>query len=179
MQRLMFDFQAGLRPFEEVEPVSIGRLAIAAPVAAGTVLRGERPRPPQGDLRQRPAIFWGSLVAIPYAVFASIKRRDWRAGFVVVTVLALYLPWFLSSHLESCSTRARSRRSWSWPGVRAEIDVGVHDVRGREGGPPLLPVAVAFVVIAVGLFIFFWPTLTAGGLADNAYRLRTWFPSWR
>ena len=63
------------------------------------LLRGVRPE----GVRQviyaqgNPAIFWGSLLAIPYVAYAWWRTRDWRAGFVTVTIAGLYLPWFLVS----------------------------------------------------------------------------------
>ncbi len=44
-----------------------------------------------------PAIFWGSLLAIPYVAYAWWRKHDWRAGFVIITIAGLYLPWFLVS----------------------------------------------------------------------------------
>jgi dolichyl-phosphate-mannose--protein O-mannosyl transferase len=43
---------------------------------------------------------------------------------------------------------------------------------------PYVPVAVAFVIVSVGLFIFFWPVMTGAPITDAAFKLRTWFPSW-
>jgi dolichyl-phosphate-mannose--protein O-mannosyl transferase len=43
---------------------------------------------------------------------------------------------------------------------------------------PWLPVAVGFVVVSVGLFLWFWPVLTGGPLSGYAFSLRAWFPSW-
>jgi N,N'-diacetylchitobiose transport system permease protein len=44
-----------------------------------------------------PAIFWGSLLAVPFAAFRWRRRRDWRAGFVVVAVLASMVIAFLAA----------------------------------------------------------------------------------
>src|SRR4029453_7438408 len=44
-----------------------------------------------------PAIFWGSLLRTPHVAYAWWRTRDWRAGFVIVTIAGLYLPWFLVS----------------------------------------------------------------------------------
>jgi dolichyl-phosphate-mannose--protein O-mannosyl transferase len=35
-----------------------------------------------------------------------------------------------------------------------------------------------FVVAAVGLFVWFWPTLTGGPLSDEGWLVRAWFPTW-
>jgi dolichyl-phosphate-mannose-protein mannosyltransferase len=43
---------------------------------------------------------------------------------------------------------------------------------------PYLPLAVTFVVAAVGVFVWFWPALTGGPLSDEDWLLRAWFPTW-
>ena len=43
---------------------------------------------------------------------------------------------------------------------------------------PFLPVAVGLVVASVGLFVFFWPVLTAYPLSHTAWSARMWFRSW-
>ena len=51
------------------------------------------------DIRQilaigNPAIFWGSIWALPWAAYSWWHRRDWRAGFILVPFLFQWLPWF-------------------------------------------------------------------------------------
>ena len=179
-QRLAFDFQTGLRSSEEGNAYQSGAwqwLLLWRPIL---FYRVDGPAFVKAIYANgNPAIFWGSLVAIPYTVLAWIRRRDWRAGFIAITVLALYLPWFLSSHPEylfyagplspflvlACVYMLKAMTEWT---VR----------KGEKTYRPLLPVAAAFVVLAVGLFVFFWPTLTAGRLSTEAFRARMWFPSW-
>ncbi len=180
MQRLIFDFQAGLRSSQEGNPYQSGAwqwLLLWRPVLFHSVKEDGIHKVIFAN--GNPAIFWGSLLAIPYGVVAWIKRRDWRAGFVIITVLALYLPWFLSSHPEYIFYAAPITPFFVLAcvyGLKAMTEYTV-----GEGGSvvrPLLPVAVVFVVVAIGLFVFFWPTLTAGPLSHDAYRLRQWLPSW-
>ena len=40
------------------------------------------------------------------------------------------------------------------------------------------PELLGFVLLCVGLFLWFWPVLTGGSLSDEAFRLRAWFPLW-
>jgi dolichyl-phosphate-mannose--protein O-mannosyl transferase len=133
-----------------------------------------------------PAIFWGSLLAVPYAAVAWVRRRDWRAGFVVMAVAGLYLPWFLVSRPQflfyatpitpflalACVYALRSLSEIRLAPLRSTPDSADRSVR------PYLPVAVAFVVVAVGLFVWFWPALTGGPLSDADWARRAWFPSW-
>lgn len=132
-----------------------------------------------------PAIFWGSILAVPYTAVAWARRRDWRAGFVVVAVAGLYLPWLLvprpqflfyatpiTPFLVLACLYALKRLSE----IRLEA---LRSASGRARSVrPYLPVAVAFVVVAVGLFAWFWPMLTGGPLSDADWAARSWFSTW-
>jgi len=61
--------------------------------------------------------------------------------------------------------------------VYALKDLSALHVAGSRSRP-YLPLVVGFVVLSVGLFVWFWPVLTGGPLSDEAFRLRAWFPSW-
>jgi dolichyl-phosphate-mannose-protein mannosyltransferase len=143
-----------------------------------------------GDIRRviyangNPAIFWGSLLAIPYTAWAWWRDRDWRAGSIVVVIAAQYLPWFLISRPEfffyvlpivpflvlADVFALRRLSAISFEGLRS--------FGGSRRVRPFVPLTVAFVVLAVGLFIWFYPTLTGGPLSPSAWLKRAWFPSW-
>jgi dolichyl-phosphate-mannose-protein mannosyltransferase len=124
-----------------------------------------------------PAVFWGSLLAVPYALLAWARRRDWRAGFVAVSALALYLPWFAVSRPQFLFYMTPIV-----PALVLALTYGLRDLaEARLAGSqahPWLPVAVGFVVLSVGLFAFFWPVLTARPIGQQAWELRSWFPTW-
>ncbi|HEX9122847.1 MAG TPA: phospholipid carrier-dependent glycosyltransferase [Actinomycetota bacterium] len=124
-----------------------------------------------------PAIFWGSILAVPYAAFAWGRKRDWRAGFAVLTVAALYLPWFLVSRPQFFFYATPITPFFVLAcvyGLRDMADAHIAGSRSR----PWLPVAVGLVVLSVILFVWFWPVLTGGPVSNSAFRLRAWFPSW-
>jgi dolichyl-phosphate-mannose--protein O-mannosyl transferase len=124
-----------------------------------------------------PAIFWGSLIALPYVAIQWWRRRDWVAGFVIVAGLGQYLPWFLVSRPQfffyvlpivpffvlALTYMARDLATVHLAGSRAR---------------PYLPVAVAFVITAVAAFVFFYPVLAAVPLSEKAWQARQWFGSW-
>jgi dolichyl-phosphate-mannose--protein O-mannosyl transferase len=132
-----------------------------------------------------PAIFWGAIVAIPYTAFAWWRKRDWRAGFVVLAVAGLYVPWLLVPRPQfffyatpitpflvlACLYALRDLADVRY---RALHTAGRADRSVR----PYLPVTVAFVLVAVGLFVWFWPVLTGAPVTNQAWTLRAWFPSW-
>ncbi len=136
-----------------------------------------------GDVRRviyangNPAIFWGSLLALPYATYAWWRRRDWRAGFVVMVVAFLYLPWFLVSRPQFLFYATPITPFFVLACVYALRHLSEAHLAGSRSRP-WLPVAVGFVVLSVGLFAWFWPALTGGPLSGSAWQLRAWFPSW-
>lgn len=132
-----------------------------------------------------PAIFWGSILAIPYAAFSWWNKRDWRAGFVVLTVAGLYLPWFLVQRPQFIFYATPITPFFVLACVYAlkqlaEVRFEALHAAGNRARTvrPYLPLAVAFVVAAVGLFVWFWPTLTGGPLSDEGWLVRAWFPTW-
>jgi dolichyl-phosphate-mannose--protein O-mannosyl transferase len=132
-----------------------------------------------------PAIFWGSILAIPYAAFSWWNKRDWRAGFVVLTVAGLYLPWFLVERPQFIFYATPITPFFVLACVYAlkqlsEVRFAALHAAGNRARTvrPYLPLAVAFVVAAVGLFVWFWPTLTGGPLSDEGWLVRAWFPTW-
>ena len=124
-----------------------------------------------------PAIFWGSLVAIPYTAYRWWRARDWRAGFVVVAVAGLYLPWFLVDRPQFLFYATPLTPFLVLSCVYAIRDLSEMRVAGSRSRP-YLPVAVGFVVLSVLAFAWFWPTLTGAPITEAGWKLRYWFTSW-
>jgi dolichyl-phosphate-mannose--protein O-mannosyl transferase len=124
-----------------------------------------------------PAIFWGSLLAVPLAAYRWWRDRDGAAGFAVACVLGLYVPWLLVPRPQFLfyATPISPFLVLTCVAVlRWLSELRVAGSRSR----PYLPIVVGFVVLSVGLFVWFWPVLTGGTLSDQAFRLRAWFPGW-
>jgi len=135
-----------------------------------------------------PAVFWGAILAIPYTLVAWRRKRDWRAGYVAIAVLVMYLSWFLIARPQFLfyatpltpffvlaivyALRDLTEYRYRVPGE--EPDSAAALSRSR----PFLPLAAGFVIASVLLFLWFFPALTGGTLSDAAFRLRNWFPSW-
>ncbi len=136
-----------------------------------------------GDVRRviyangNPAIFWGSLLALPYAGYAWWRRRDWIAGFAVMVVAFLYLPWFLVSRPQFLFYATPITPFFVLACVYALRHLSEAHIAGSRSRP-WLPVVVGFVLLSVGLFAWFWPALTGGPLSGSAWQIRAWFPSW-
>jgi dolichyl-phosphate-mannose-protein mannosyltransferase len=124
-----------------------------------------------------PLIFWGAILAIPYAAYAWWRKRDWRAGFVVVAVVGLYLPWFAVSRPQFFFYAAPISPFFVLAVVYGLRDLSEVHVMGSRSRP-FLPLVVGYVAASVILFFWFWPILTAGPMTEAQFALRTWFPSW-
>jgi dolichyl-phosphate-mannose-protein mannosyltransferase len=124
-----------------------------------------------------PAIFWASLFALPYALYAWIRKRDWRAGLITVAFASQYFPWF-----------AAHRTSFLFymtpitPFMVLAVAYGLRDLTeiriGEERARAVVPVVVACTVICVAVFIFFLPVLTGRIIPEGQRVARMWFRSW-
>ncbi|MEX2457594.1 MAG: hypothetical protein WD770_01255, partial [Actinomycetota bacterium] len=123
-----------------------------------------------------PAIFWGSLFAVPAVVVRWVRRRDWTAGLVAAAFLFQYVPWlgvhrpmflFYTTPLIPFMVLAATLALRS-----------LSDVRTRSGAKPFAPAAGLLVGISVILFVFFFPILVGDEISKSAWDVRIWFPSW-
>lgn len=124
-----------------------------------------------------PAVFWGAVLAIPYVAVSWVRKRDWRAGFIFVAVVLLYLPWFFVPRPQFLFYATPISPFFVLACLYAVRDLSEVRVEGARERP-FVPLAAGYVVLAVGLFAFFWPMLTGGPLTDAAWKLRQWFPGW-
>lgn len=143
-----------------------------------------------------PVIFWGSIWALPYAGFAWRRKRDWRAGFILVAFLVQYLAWFAVSrpqfffYVLSCTPFMVLALTYMIKDL-SEAQIVLRDPGSGEvalnpdtGAPaisqkhPFRWIAWSVVLGGVALFLWFWPVLTAGRLTNTLWRARVWFRGW-
>jgi dolichyl-phosphate-mannose-protein mannosyltransferase len=122
-----------------------------------------------------PFLFWGSLLSVPYLLVAWWRRRSWQAGAIAVPILFQFLPWLVVARplfLFYMTPVA--------PFMALAAAYGLRDL-SRIGAPDrriFVPTVAALLIVAVGLFVFFWPILTAQHISRDAWELRIWFGSW-
>ena len=141
------------------------------------------------------ALFWGTVFAIPYAVWSWARTRDWRAGFVVVPFLVMWLPWFVVNRpqfffyvlpitpfmalaavytLQALSD-ARLVLHDEAGEVAIDPETGLPAISARH---PFRPVVVGYLAIFVVLFVWFWPLLVGERLTTSFRALHIWMRSW-
>jgi dolichyl-phosphate-mannose--protein O-mannosyl transferase len=125
-----------------------------------------------------PLLLWGSVFAIPGVAWSGVRRRDWRAGFILVAALLQYLPWFLvASRVEFFFYILPVMPFLVLVTVYVLRDLSM--IRSGEGrARPYLPVVVAYVVVYMAMFAFFYPILAGWHLSYQAWHVRMWMRSW-
>ena len=135
-----------------------------------------------------PAIFWGAFWTLPFTAYSWWRRRDWRAGFIVVACTVQLLPWFPVSRPQflfymmpvvPLLVLAAVYTARGFSDMRIEQrDPQTGEVAERSRLHPYRPFVWGYVAAAVALFVFFYPVLTGAELSRAAWRLRVWMPSW-
>jgi dolichyl-phosphate-mannose--protein O-mannosyl transferase len=130
-----------------------------------------------------PLVFWGSLITIPYALVAAVRRADWRAGLIFVAFVVLYVPWLFAARTLFLFYMAPMTPFMVLALVYLLRDLS--EVRlGLEGTRALAPVAALLILVAVVSFAYFFPILTGRTISYGAWHARMWFracspkPSW-
>ena len=126
-----------------------------------------------------PALWWGGVVAIAFALVTWLGRRDWRAGLAVVGVGSTWLPWLMYA----------DRPIFLYyivvtlPFVVLALTLAI----GRLIGPDRTPtrrrtvgvvIAGTYVVAVVANFAWFWPIFTNGLLTHGEWLDRIWLSRW-
>jgi dolichyl-phosphate-mannose--protein O-mannosyl transferase len=143
-----------------------------------------------------PFIFWMSVIALPYVLFAWRRARDWRGGFIVVGFLGQYLPWFVQTRptfffyvlplvpFMVLAVTWLARDASDATIVVREPDTGEVALHPETGEPAISrahvyrPFVVAYLIAVVAVFWLFWPILTAGRITDLHLRTIVWFRRW-
>ena len=181
LQKSMAEYSIHLRATHPYASPAWSWVLMKRPVAyyyACTRMKGPNCASPAEILGMgNPIIFWGMVFTLPYAVFSWIRKRDWRAGLVVVSIAVQYFPWFFAARTNFLFYMVPITPFMVLALVYALKDLS--EVRiGEEQARALAPVAWLVVVISVGVFVFFFPVLTGRAISYTAWKARMWFPSW-
>lgn len=126
-----------------------------------------------------PALWWGGVLALLYAVYGWVAKRDWRFGVAVVGVVASWLPWIPNDDRPIFSYYAIA----IIPFTVLAIVLCLGSLMGgaqasyerRMWGTA---VAGAFVVLVVLNFAYFWPIYTGELITTPDWLDRIWFKRW-
>jgi len=126
-----------------------------------------------------PIIWWIGSVALLYLIWRWIARRDWRAGAVLLAVLAGWVPWLL--YLD--------RTIFGFYSVvfLPYIAMALAMMIGALVGPPGAAVdrrrvgtlvAAGIMVLVVAAAWWFYPIWTGEVIPYTQWTWRMWMPTW-
>ena len=127
-----------------------------------------------------PAILWFGLLCVPWVAVLAWRERNKGYALIVLTYLLQWLPWVQSPRITFayhfyvnipliclCNTIVL-QRAWEW---------GKRQMQPR--GTWLGGLAVgAYVALAIGVFVYFYPILAAYPISWNAWHHRMWIDKW-
>jgi dolichyl-phosphate-mannose-protein mannosyltransferase len=126
-----------------------------------------------------PALWWGGIAALMYAVAMWIGARDWRFGVAVVGAATTWLPWFLYADRPIFSFYSII----TLPFLVLALTLTIGKLLGSSREPTVrrtvgVVVAGSYVVLVMLNFAWFWPIYTDGLLTHAQWLDRIWFSHW-
>jgi len=134
-----------------------------------------------------PAIFWASVWAVPFVAFMWRRRGDWRAGFVTTALLCQYLPWLVVTRPQFFFYALPLTPFMVLAIVYVLRDLSSATIvlrdpttgeRVESTRHPYLPFVWGYMLVAVGLFLWFWPVLVGSPISRAMWKARVWFRGW-
>jgi dolichyl-phosphate-mannose--protein O-mannosyl transferase len=126
-----------------------------------------------------PVLWWGGAIALVYALFAWVARRDWRFGIAVVGALSTWLPWLQYGDRPIFSFYAVATIPFTVIATTLLMGhlVGSSRASARRRVYGTV-VAGAFLVLVLLNFAWFWPVYTDQLLTTREWLQRIWFRAW-
>jgi dolichyl-phosphate-mannose--protein O-mannosyl transferase len=126
-----------------------------------------------------PALWWGGILALVYALLMWVGARDWRAGVAIVGTASTWLPWLQYDDRPIFIFYA----VLTLPFIVLAITLALGHLVGRSRVPTPrrtagVVVAGSFVVLVLVNFAWFWPIYTDGLLTHAEWLNRIWFDRW-
>lgn len=137
-----------------------------------------------GELREgisafgNPLVWWAGIPATAFMLYLIVKKRDEKAGFLIVGYLSQYAPWLLVSR-----TVFIYHYFPSVPFITMMLGYSFYqlvefrkDAKWKKGCQISI---AAYVVLAIGLFALFYPVLSGLPIhAEYATKYLKWFDTW-
>jgi dolichyl-phosphate-mannose--protein O-mannosyl transferase len=156
------DAQLGIQP---------GTQGCTAP-ADSTCLR-------QVTLLGTPALWWGGVLALLFAIYGWIGKRDWRYGLALVGVASTWLPWIRWDNRPIFSFYAIAIIPFTIIAVCLCLGTMMGGTRASYRRRAVgTTVAGAFVVLVIVNFAWFWPIYTDQLISTPHWLERIWFTRW-
>ena len=120
-----------------------------------------------------PFLWWSSCVLFVAAAWEAYRREDPALGFVVLSVLAYWIPWALSPRKITFIYHFLP----SLPFLYIASAYMIHSAWRR--GHHWKTAAVSFLLVTLAFFVYFYPVAAAVPLKDSSLPRWFWLRSWR
>jgi len=128
-----------------------------------------------------PAIWWAALGALLVLVFLWLRRRDWRAGAILLGYLTGYLPWFYYAFDKRTMFLFYATPMLPFMVLAIVMCLGMLIGPARvTGGRRVAGTAAAgaYVLVVLANFLYLYPVLTAKVIPWDSWHSHMWFDSW-
>ena len=128
-----------------------------------------------------PAIWWVAIPALLACTAWWLTTRDWRAGAVVLCVLAGWLPWIWFAWHGNRIVYFFYALAFD-PFLALAITLCLGWLVRRPGGAwrrASRALVIGYLLAVVADFAFMYPVLTAARISQAAWLARMWLPGWR
>lgn len=121
-----------------------------------------------------PLVWWAGLPAFAYMLWLFLRRKDNRAGFLVIGYLCQYLPWFFVTRLTFIYHYFPSVIF-----VVLMIGYSFRNLKEKLSKKAYLSILILYALLVFGLFLMFYPVLS-GQVVDVNYvtKYLKWFKTW-
>lgn len=117
-----------------------------------------------------PILWWGGSVALLVSLWTTIRRQTPELLFPLLLFFALYLPWTVISRTQF--------QYYIVPAVPFLFLLLGYWLSRLLKLRLARPYALLFIIVALAIFIFFFPLYTALPISNDFYQLHVWFRSW-
>ncbi|QHC68420.1 phospholipid carrier-dependent glycosyltransferase [Rathayibacter sp. VKM Ac-2759] len=126
-----------------------------------------------------PLIWYAGVIALGYLLYRFARYREWRAGFVLMGIVAGYLPWML--YLDRTVFQFYCVVFEPYMMLALALTAGIvlgspgDERRRRTRGIVIVGV---FVLAAAALTAYFYPLWTGQQTSFAFWQAHMWLPSW-
>lgn len=119
-----------------------------------------------------PLVWWTGIPAFFYMIYLGWKKKDKKAVYLVIAYLTQYIPWIFVTRITFIYHYFPSV-----PFVTLMVGYSMYQIVANN--PRRKKFAVGYTIVAIGLFIMFYPVLSGQPVnKDYVSMFLRWFDSW-
>lgn len=116
-------------------------------------------------------VWWGGLLGVFFCFFRAIAKKDEKAGFLAISYLVQYIPWFSVSRITFIYHYLPSA-------IFSMLALGYSIKILIEKKPIMKKVFMGFSVAVILIFIIFFPVISGLPISKNWGLNLRWLPEW-